>query len=649
MKDIVLRSNLNSFTKEYELTRLPDSECFEHFVNYTILSRTVENTIEPFDIWCGDQSQFGIDGAAIVVNENIVTNIEEIQELTKRLRYMDAHFVFVQSKLSEQFDSGSVLKMFTAASDFFSDTPEHVDSPFLKNTHELYKHIYNNTQLMRRSPTLSMYFATTGLWKDDRTVQTIINRQNKLISESGQFSNVQFFCIDRLKLIDFYRQIKLRYVKTVTFDRHVTVSPIAGIKEAFIGTLPCKEYINLISDEGGFIQKSLFYDNIRDYQGLNAVNAEIKGTLLDDRKRDRFPLLNNGVTIVAKNIRRTGDKFTIEDFQIVNGCQTSHVLHANRLHVGAESNIVIKLIATEDADIASDIIRGTNWQTEVKNEAFASLRPFHKRLEQYFDAMTGPLRLYYERRSKQYESEDVEKTRVISFPTQLKCVLAVMLEEPHSTHRYYGELLSSYRERIFSDQHACAPYYVSALGLYTVEQLFRNSELPRQLRSFKFHLIMLVRFMVSGQKPATLIGGKEIEQYCEKLLNALKDSSNAKQLFLRAVEIVEVCLQSEGEEGNEANRKREFTQNILRRVGVTFPMSASVSFANVIPHNTGDFVWYNKERKYGFVCDDNLGQDIFFHVSKCKINPSTVEEGDKLKYRIEKNERGLQAVDVDKV
>ena len=37
-------------------------------------------------------------------------------------------------------------------------------------------------------------------------------------------------------------------------------------------------------------------------------------------------LLNNGVTIVADSISKTGDTFTIEDYQIVNGCQTSHVL-----------------------------------------------------------------------------------------------------------------------------------------------------------------------------------------------------------------------------------------------------------------------------------------------------------------------------------
>jgi hypothetical protein len=34
-------------------------------------------------------------------------------------------------------------------------------------------------------------------------------------------------------------------------------------------------------------------------------------------------LMNNGVTIIARHLQPTGNRFHIEDFQIVNGCQTS--------------------------------------------------------------------------------------------------------------------------------------------------------------------------------------------------------------------------------------------------------------------------------------------------------------------------------------
>ncbi len=40
--------------------------------------------------------------------------------------------------------------------------------------------------------------------------------------------------------------------------------------------------------------------------------------------------MNNGVTIIAKSVRQIGTKFVIQDFQVVNGCQTCHVLWSKR-------------------------------------------------------------------------------------------------------------------------------------------------------------------------------------------------------------------------------------------------------------------------------------------------------------------------------
>jgi hypothetical protein len=77
--------------------------------------------------------------------------------------------------------------------------------------------------------------------------------------------------------------------------------------------------MNYSSEE---VLSSIFYDNVRHWQEWNAVNREIKNTLESPNKK-LLPLLNNGVTIVAKRVNPTGDKFLIEDYQIVNGCQTS--------------------------------------------------------------------------------------------------------------------------------------------------------------------------------------------------------------------------------------------------------------------------------------------------------------------------------------
>jgi AIPR protein len=81
-----------------------------------------------------------------------------------------------------------------------------------------------------------------------------------------------------------------------------------GVKEAYLGILPAIEYLQLVVDEAGMIRKSLFYDNVRDFQSYNPVNQGIQKTLRDSTARGRFAVLNNGVTIVAKALRATGNK-----------------------------------------------------------------------------------------------------------------------------------------------------------------------------------------------------------------------------------------------------------------------------------------------------------------------------------------------------
>ena len=70
--------------------------------------------------------------------------------------------------------------------------------------------------------------------------------------------------------------------------------------------------------------------------------------------------------------------------------------------------------------------------------------------------------LYYERRSKQYDLDDtINKTKVISLSIMIASYIAMFLNEPHSTHRYYGELLTAYKNRLFLDSDSYEVYYIS--------------------------------------------------------------------------------------------------------------------------------------------------------------------------------------------
>ncbi len=69
--------------------------------------------------------------------------------------------------------------------------------------------------------------------------------------------------------------------------------------------------------------------------------------------------------------------------------------------------------------------------------------------------------------------------------------------------------------------------------------------------------------------------------------------------------------------------------------------------------NTGTVKWFNSEKGYGFISNDNGGDDVFVHFSAIVGEGfKTLDEGQKVTFDTEpdpKNSRKLRAVNVVKV
>ena len=103
-----------------------------------------------------------------------------------------------------------------------------------------------------------------------------------------------------------------------------------------------------------------------------------------------FSMLNNGITVVASSISIPGDIATIEDYQIVNGCQTSNILIDNmELSDNIDDLIIpIRIIATKNENLKNEITKATNSQTAIKKEQLEALSTFQKNLEEYYKTYT---------------------------------------------------------------------------------------------------------------------------------------------------------------------------------------------------------------------------------------------------------------------
>lgn len=524
--DQITKGFLDSFLLTKNIKEKEESKQFELFVNYYIISNEYDGNIEIYNTITGKGTQ-GIDGIGIIVNNKLCYSVEEIKDIFDMSKRLDVTFLFTQSKTSGHFDGSQILNFFNAVKNFFSENSDLLfTSDEMKNFMEMKEFIYDNSQYMKtRNPICKLYFATTGTWILNKDFKQTLQNGKELLDETGLFEDVMFESCDRKKLQSLYRRSQQSNEETIKFERKVSFPTISGIKNAYIGLIPFLEFKKLIINIEDDTKKLVFDDNIRDFlqTDKNLVNKDIQ-TTLQNKDFDLFSIYNNGVTVVAEKINTTGDNVTITNYQIVNGCQTSNVLYENRKTEGIDTTYIpLKIIETTSMEIKNNVTRATNNQTQVSIEELESTSVFQKELEGFYDTLPNDeYRLYYERRTNQYKGTDIEEFRIVDIENQVKSYSAIFLENPHIVSGYYGKITKTLNE-LFDPKNGCYPYYLSSIIYFTITRLYREKVIPEELWRFRYHISMMFRIIVGGEKPKN--NGKKIENYCIKILNVLKNEN----------------------------------------------------------------------------------------------------------------------------
>lgn len=191
---------------------------------------------------------------------------------------------------------------------------------------------------------------------------------------------------------------------------------------------------------------------------------------------------------------------------------------------------------------------------------------FRRKLESYFDTFEDEQKVFYERRSKQYSGQTLQKVKVIPRSVLVRSFAATFLDEPHRASRYYGRILSTVGKNIFAKTHKMAPYYTSAFSAYRLEFLFRNGRLGSQYKNFRWHLTMGLRYSVSGSEMPNL-GSTKIDKYCEKINKILWDEDLAKIEFDKVCKYIDRAVEATGRNfSSETARQQEFRDNLIFQI-----------------------------------------------------------------------------------
>lgn len=564
--DRITKALLDEFVAQNSLQALGEDRAFEHFTGYLVTSAHLPESFTTYDISVGAGGDCGIDCIAVLVNGSLITEPEEIEDLATTNGYLDVTFVFTQAERSAGFETAKIGQFGFGVLDFFSERPQLPRNERMIDYDRIWKAILERSRFFKKgNPQCFLYYATTGRWTDDANLVIRRDAVKKDLEDTGLFRHVGFDCIGADRLQNLYRESQNAVSVEVTFSERTVIPDIPGVEQAYLGLLPAKEFLKLVENETAEVIGSIFYDNVRHWQDWNPVNQEMRETLTHPETRVLFPLLNNGVTIVASRVNPTANRFLIEDYQIVNGCQTSFVLHECRDQLEDRTMVPVRLIATQNDAIKNEIIKATNRQTQVSAEQLFALSEFPKKLEAFFPTFDGVHKLYYERRSRQYNgTPGIEKVRVVNMTGLVRAFASMFLSLPHRTTRNYKALLKQIGTQIFHPDHRLEPYYVAAYAHYRLEYLFRNQTIDANLKPARYHILMAFRIITAPTPDIPRLNSHDMVRYCTTIMETLWDDDHCKTTFEAAV--THVTAIAAGNLHRDNIRTEPFTDALIARL-----------------------------------------------------------------------------------
>jgi hypothetical protein len=656
----IINARFKKFRESYGLTNLSDGEAFERFVNSSILKSHQPDAFTAdsdfLDKVCvGGSGDNGIDGMAIKLNGLLVSSIEEINEIVNKFKKVDIEFIFIQSKYKENFNAGELNNFIAGVRNFLNNEPLIALNKKSKEFFEVKRHLMSDEIVCcwLNSPSVRMYFVAMGKWRNIPQHLALAKQAKRDIEALNVYANINLHFIDNEQLKSTLDSNENNFTTFIDTIGTLELTKVDGVENSCIALCKGDEFAKMLTSEEGVIRKSLFDDNVRDFQGDNSVNSEIYSTI--EKDPSKFILLNNGITVVCEEFTTQNRRLKITNPQIVNGCQTCHVLynaHQKGLDI-SQVPISVKFISTKDDEISNDIVKGTNRQNIVMDEAFEATKKFHKDLEDFFNHINGDYstKIFYERRAKQYAHNPIIKqTQKFNLKILTQYFTSMFLNKPDLAHRHESVLLRELANKIFQETHSKLPYFIACYSFFQLEFLFREKNFYPELKPYKAHLLMMFRESIAGRNP-NINDEKAIDTYTLKISNILKDNDKTRKRFVEVAKLFNLTLEKWIKKGKSRFAIKdvpEFTEFLLSETQNAFPIKYETlkdndeyEYKNVVIKTCIDCRGFN----FGFI--KRSPDNIFFHEQQNQGLDFQDLVGKFVSYNVQKNPKDNRIVAIN--
>jgi len=608
-----------------------------------------------FDQICvGGQGDTGIDGLAIRVNGIFISTKEDVDNIIRTNNRINIDFIFIQSKNKPHLDSGEFGKFMDGITDFLSETQFEPHNAKIANWIELKDYLCCEEILVHweNSPSIKIFFAYTGEWKEDPHIIAKFERTKCEIDKIGLYQDVTIKYLDCEKIKKLCDEVDNQFNKAITIIDALELNEAHDVTSSRVLLCAAKDFIELLLDDDLELRRTLFKDNVRDYQGSTEINDEIFNTIKNDP--ENFCLLNNGVTIVCRSMMPANRKINIENPQIVNGCQTCTTLYkAFKENIDlSKVSLIVKLISTVNNNVTNLIVKGTNRQNVVYDEAFEITRQFHKDFEEFVEVFQSNLpsvnKIYYERRSNQFANiSNININQKANFKILIQSFISIILQMPHEGFVHDSYLLAKYKNRIFIEGQSFLPYFLAIFLNIKTDHIFKkNYEKYRFVTTYKHQILCLLVESVGGVVP-DINNSKKIDEFSQKVYAAICEDAALEQHLNSAIElfdkIKENWIKEKGVKykysikdnsdftkymltyvrgGNTDKILQEIVENDLRGTVVTVKKDRNGLSYGYIKHSPTDvFIHEDDNPKIRFY--DLKGKDVVYTISSpTKYNTS---------------------------
>ncbi len=567
---IILKNHVKELASDFAYNGYDDAKLFEFFCNYCVVSKHYLGRFDPKDITT-DEDDASIDGLAIIVDGDLIITVDDAEEIFKTHKSnLSVDVVFTQVKSGDQFRKEEINTFHVGLEDFLSLDPKFPNGTLNQESVAILKIVLANLKKVRnRRPSAHIYYCTGGTYKKEREIKAAFDIIERSVIGTDLFFKVVVIPSGRSQILRLYADLTEKNEARLKLIDYFGMPTMPGIPQSYVAIVNARNFVDsLLVDDEGNLRQSVFEENVRSFLGSeNDVNSAIEATLANGEKKKLFSVLNNGITIVAPELTLTPNtkEIHLTNYQVINGCQTSSTLHANKTLLDETVNVVVKFIESPENEASGDIISATNSQSDIPKESFYGLRNKAKLVQKYFEAhnqtLTPENKIFFERRQGEFRGLGLQASKIFDVREVARCFAAMFLNQPHNSARYVKTIFSASGESLFKDDDHESYYYAAALALYKFQTLINGRKIGAQSYiKLRWHVIQMFKWFCHGKMDVPTPGSRKAEIYASKLIEALNSENRS---YIKIFEKCQALIDEVGFPSDDALKRGKFTQDLM--------------------------------------------------------------------------------------